>query len=59
MLSQLPIVDLGFHKGLYTVGSRVLQLWHTKMSRIPFIAYLVQYNVVQQETLLHCWQKLQ
>lgn len=46
MLSSLPVVashDLGFHKGLYTVGSKVPESWHAHMPRIPLMAYLVRF----------------
>ena len=47
MLSQLPIIDsrdLGFHKGLYTVGSKVPLSSQTNMPRIPLMAYLVRFE---------------
>lgn len=47
MLSQLPIVsthDMGFHKGLYTLGSKVPRSWHSNQPRIPLMAYLVHFN---------------
>lgn len=46
MLHKLPIVsthDLGFHKGLYTSGSKVLAAWHMNMARIPLMAYLINF----------------
>ncbi len=46
MLHNLPIVstqDLGFHKGLYTLGSKVPTAWHRNMPRIPLMAYLIKF----------------
>lgn len=39
MLGSLPVIashDLGFHMGLYSVGSKVPESWHLDMPRIPF-----------------------
>ncbi len=48
MLQRLPIVDshvLGFHKGLYKLGSKVPPFWHHNMPRISLKAYLVRFRL--------------
>lgn len=47
MLSKLPVVashDMGFHKGLYSLGSKMPQAWQANMPRIPLMAYLIHFQ---------------
>lgn len=63
MLGSLPVVashDLGLHKGLYTVGSKVLVAWQAYMPRVPLVAYLVTFkhmNPGMQECVDTCCNK--
>lgn len=46
MLSKLPIAssyDIGYHKGLYTLGSKVPAKWHINVPRVPLMAHLVRF----------------
>ena len=46
MLNRLPIVssyDMGYHKGLYTLGSKVPVMWHANAPRVPLMAHLVRF----------------
>lgn len=47
MLARLPVVssyDMGYHKGLYSLGSKVPATWHTNVPRVQLMAYLVRFN---------------
>lgn len=47
VLQQLPVVqqrDLGFHKGLFSVGSKARSQWLQEMPRIPLMAVLIARN---------------
>ena len=46
LLKQLPVVarhDLGFHRGLFTVGSKAPVQWRQTLPRIPLMAYLIKF----------------
>ena len=47
LMQQLPVVarhDLGFHKGLFSVGSKAPVQWRQTLPRIPLVAYLIKFH---------------